>query len=78
MDWMYHIETDPDICGGRPRIKGTRLTVEFLLGLKASGWTEAQILENYPHIADEDLRAVFAFVQLLIEQEKFFVLPQPA
>ena len=78
MDWKDHIETDPDICGGRPRIKGTRLTVEFLLGLKAAGWSEARILENYPHIADDDLRAVFAFAQELIEQEKFLVLPQPA
>jgi len=78
MDWKDHIETDPDICGGRPRIKGTRLTVEFLLGLKAAGWSEAQILENYPHITDDDLRAVFAFVQVLIEEEKYLVLPQPA
>ncbi len=78
MDWKNHIETDPDICGGRPRIKGSRLTVEFLLGLKAAGWSEAQILENYPHITDDDLRAVFAFVQVLIEEEKYLVLPQPA
>ena len=78
MDWKDHIETDPDIYGGRPRIKGTRLTVEFLLGLKAAGWSEARILENYPHIADDDLHAVFAFAQELIEQEKFLVLPQPA
>lgn len=78
MDWRNHIETDPDICGGRPRIKGTRLTVEFLLGLKAAGWSEARILENYPHITEENLRAVFAFVQSLIEEEKYLILPQGA
>jgi len=78
MDWRNHIETDPGICGGRPRIKGTRLTVEFLLGLKAAGWSEARILENYPHITDESLRAVFAFVQALIEEEKYLILPQEA
>jgi uncharacterized protein (DUF433 family) len=65
------IEADPAICGGRPRVKGTRLTVEFLLGLKAAGWTEAQILENYLHLSRDDLQAVFAFAQNLIEEEKF-------
>jgi len=78
MDWRNHIETASDICGGRPRIKGTRLTVEFLLGLKAAGWSEARILENYPHITEENLRAVFAFVQTLIEEEKYLILPQEA
>ncbi len=78
MEWKERIETNPDICGGRARIMGTRLTVEFLLGLKAAGWSEAQIRENYPQITDDDLRAVFAFVQALIEEEKYLVLPQPA
>lgn len=78
MNWKDRIDTDPEICGGRPRIKGTRLAVEFLLGLKAAGWTEAQILENYPHITDDDLRAVFAFVQALIEEEKYVVFPKVA
>ena len=77
MDWQPRIETDPAICGGRPRVKGTRLTVEFLLGLKAAGWTEVQILENYPHLSAEDLQAVYAFAQALIEEEKF-VLPGAA
>lgn len=75
MDWNERIETDPEICGGRPRVKGTRLTVEFLLGLKAAGWPDAQILDNYPHLEDGDLRAVFAFAHRLIEEEKYLVLP---
>ncbi len=78
MDWKDHIETDPEICGGRPRVKGTRLTVEFLLGLKAAGWTEVQILENYSQLEDDDLRAVFAFAQDLIGEEKYLVLPDAA
>jgi uncharacterized protein (DUF433 family) len=44
MDWKNHIESTPGICGGRPHVKGTRLTAEFLLGLKAAGWAETQIL----------------------------------
>ncbi len=78
MNWMTRIESDADICGGRPRVTGARLTVEFLLGLKAAGWSEAQILENYPHLCDDDLRAVFAFAQAMIEEEKYRPLPHIA
>ena len=78
MDWKNRIESDPEICGGRPRIKGTRLTVEFLLGLMAAGWSEAQILDSYPHLCEVDLRAVFAFAQALIEEEKYLPLPRVA
>ncbi|MDP1698368.1 MAG: DUF433 domain-containing protein [Xanthomonadaceae bacterium] len=78
MNWKARIESDPAICGGRPRVKGTRLTVEFLLGLLAAGWSEAQVLDNYPHLCDEDLRAVFAFAQAMIEEEKYRPIPHVA
>jgi uncharacterized protein (DUF433 family) len=71
MEWKDKIVTDPEVCGGRPRLKGTRLTVEFLLGLKAAGWSEPQIIENYPHITHEDLKAVFAYAQAIIQDEVF-------
>ncbi len=75
-DWKGCIETDPRVCGGRPRVQGTRLTVEFLLGLKAAGWTDPHILENYRFLRDEDLRSAFAFARDLVEEEKFLVLPE--
>jgi uncharacterized protein (DUF433 family) len=78
MDWKNHIEPTVGICGGRPHVKGTRLTVEFLLGLKAAGWTGAQILENYPQISADSLLAVFAFAQALIEEETYLPLPHVA
>jgi uncharacterized protein (DUF433 family) len=78
MDWKNRIESDTATCCGRPRVKGTRLTVEFLLGLKAAGWSEAQILDSYPHLGEEDLRAVFAFAQALIEEENYLPLPRVA
>lgn len=78
MDWKSRIESDPAICGGRPRVKGTRLTVEFLLGLKAAGWPETQILDEYPHLDAEDLRAVFAFAQSMIEEETYLPLTRVA
>jgi uncharacterized protein (DUF433 family) len=63
MDWHERIVSDPDTLFGRPRIKGTRIGVEFILDLMASGWSEAQILESYPHLQAGDLQAVFAFVR---------------
>jgi uncharacterized protein (DUF433 family) len=71
MNWCERIVTDADTCGGRPRIKGTRITVEFLLGLKAVGWSEEQILDSYPHLAREDIQAVFAYAQAILEDESF-------
>lgn len=71
MNWSERIVTDAGTCGGRPRVKGTRITVEFLLGLKAAAWSEEQILENYPHLTREDLQAVFAYAQSILEDESF-------
>lgn len=61
VDWHGRIETNPRVLGGRPVIRGTRLAVEFLLGLFAGGWTEWEVLANYPTLTREDLRAAFAY-----------------
>ena len=63
MNWRERITSDKDILAGKPVIEGTRLSVEFLLGLFANGWTETKVLENYPSLNKEDLQAVFAFAQ---------------
>jgi uncharacterized protein (DUF433 family) len=60
MDWQAQITTDPNIQAGKPVVRGTRLAVDFALGLFAAGWSEAQILENYPSLTQESLRAIFA------------------
>lgn len=61
MNWENYIHSDPDILVGKPVIKGTRLSVEFILGLFSTGWTEKQILENYPTLTPDSLRAMFSF-----------------
>jgi len=61
MNWENYIHSDPQILVGKPVVKGTRLSVEFILGLFSTGWTEQQILENYPTLTKESLRAIFAF-----------------
>jgi uncharacterized protein (DUF433 family) len=61
MDWRQYIHSDPEVLLGKPVVKGTRLAVEFVLRLFAAGWTEQQVLENYPTLTPEALRAIFAF-----------------
>ena len=61
MNWHEYIHSDSTVLVGKPIIKGTRLSVEFLLGLMAEGWTEQQILESFPQLCPEALQAMFAF-----------------
>jgi uncharacterized protein (DUF433 family) len=75
MDWQEYIHSDSQILLGKPSVKGTRLSVEFLLGLFAAGWTQQQVLENYPVLTAEALRAVFAFAAECLREESLYTLP---
>ena len=61
LEWADRIVIDEAILTGKPVIKGTRLSVEFIIDLLAHGWNKAEILENYPGIVVEDIRACFAY-----------------
>jgi len=65
MDWRKYIHSDAEVLLGKPVVKGTRLSVEFLLGLFAVGWTEKQVLENYPTLTPQSLQAVFALTGII-------------
>ena len=52
---------DEKILGGKPIIKGTRLAVTFILELLERGWSQEQVLENYPSIGREDIAACLAY-----------------
>lgn len=58
MSWHDYIHSDSSILSGKPVIRGTRLSVAFLFGLLAEGWTEQDILANYPQLSVEALRAM--------------------
>lgn len=75
MDWHEHIHSDPEILRGKPIVRGTRLSVEFLLGLFANGWTQEQVLESYPHLTPEDLRAIFAFAAEIASEQRLVEIP---
>ena len=73
MNWKDYIISDPEILVGKPVIKGTRLSVDFIMRLLAQGWTEQQIFENYPQITHVALRAMFTFVQECLADEEFIM-----
>lgn len=74
-EWETYIHSDPEVLLGKPVVKGTRLAVEFILGLFAGGWSEQQVLENYPMLTPEALRAVFAFSAECMRDEALYVMP---
>ncbi len=63
MEWRDHIASDPAVLAGKPVIKGTRISVELILGWLANGWTYEQILESYPHLSREDILAALVFAE---------------
>ena len=61
VNWQDYIVSDQKVLLGKPVIKGTRISVEFVLERLADGWTEEQILENYPRLNKDSIKAIFAY-----------------
>ena len=68
------IVADPQILGGKPCVRGTRLSVEFLLELAASGATQEQILAQYPQLTPEGLAAAFRYAAEALKGENTWAL----
>jgi uncharacterized protein (DUF433 family) len=66
------ITLDPNVLTGKPVIRGTRLSVEFVIGLIADGWSEADIMETYPGIIYDDIVACLACARDALSSEKVF------
>jgi uncharacterized protein (DUF433 family) len=75
MDWNERIVIDPGILVGKPVIKGTRLAVEFIIDLLAQGWTEKDILTNYPGVTPQDIQACLAYASETLKTEKVYTFP---
>jgi uncharacterized protein (DUF433 family) len=68
MNQLQRITFDPAVMGGKPCIRGMRVTVGTLVGLLASGNTEEQILKAYPYLEKEDLREALAYAAWRAEE----------
>ena len=71
---LERIVINPKIMVGKPVVKGTRLTVEFILGLLAQGSTFDEIIEEYQGITSEDIRACLLFASKSLESSAFMPL----
>ncbi len=74
MDLPERLMIDPDILSGKPVIRGSRIAAEFVIELLAAGRSEAQILEDYPGIAAEDILACLAYASELAHEWSAFRL----
>jgi uncharacterized protein (DUF433 family) len=68
MDALARITHDPKVMGGRPCIRGLRVTVGTILGLLAAGQTPEDILKAYPYLEPEDIRAALAYAAWRTEE----------
>jgi uncharacterized protein (DUF433 family) len=66
------ITIDPAILAGKPVVRGTRLAVEFVIGLMADGWSEADIIANYPGLTRDDVAACLAYARDVLQSERVF------
>ena len=62
---------------GKPAIKGTRITVELILQRLGTGWTEAQILTEYPHLKGADIRAAFTYAAHALSPDETILVAEP-
>ena len=72
MIWKDRIAIDTKILAGKPVINGTRMAVEFVVGLLADGWTFETILDNYPQLKREDILAALAYANEVLKEERVF------
>lgn len=62
MNWEDRIVSDDNVLLGKPVIRGTRISVEFILDRLSDGWTEEDILTSYPHLSKLDIQAIFSYL----------------
>lgn len=74
MDWRDRITIDTRILVGKPIVKGTRLAVEFIVDLLAQGWSEEEILRNYPGLTRDDIKACLHYASDVLHAEKVYPL----
>jgi len=72
MNWRHYIHSDPQVLAGKLIVRGTRLSVEFILGLFAAGWTTQQVLDSYPTLNLIDLQATFAFAADCLKDDVYY------
>jgi uncharacterized protein (DUF433 family) len=71
---LERISIDPRVCFGKPTVRGTRIWVSLILDLLAGGMTMGELLEEYPQLTTEDIRAAIAYGAEM-SRDRYVVLP---
>ena len=74
MNWKDRITIDPNICHGKPCIKGTRIIVSIILDNLANGMKEEDILRSYPSLTSEDIQAAIAYAAELSHERLILIM----
>ena len=75
MNWQDRITVDPNVLVGKPIIKGTRISVEFVVDLLGRGWSIEQVLREYDHLTPADVQACLAYASDVLKSERVYLLP---
>ena len=70
LDWQERVAIDPDVCHGKPTIRGTRIMVSILLDYLKAGETHEEIFRQYPTLEEADIRAAIAYAAWLAHEEE--------
>jgi uncharacterized protein (DUF433 family) len=70
---MERITFNPNIMGGKPCIRGMRVTVGVIIGLLAKGYNQNQILEVYPYLESEDIQAALFYATWRVEEKELLI-----
>ena len=76
MEWMRHIEQKQEVLCGKPVIRGTRLSVELILEHLGAGWTEQDLLDNYPNLRLEHIRAALLYAAHALSLDRWIILQE--
>ncbi len=74
MNWHERITVDPEVLVGKPVIRGTRISVEFVVDLLRRGWTAEQVLREYEHLTAAGIHACLAYASDVLKSERVYLL----
>ena len=77
-DWRNLIERRPEVLGGKPIIRGTRISVELLLQRLGDGWTESQLIESFPNLQIQHIRAAQSYASAALAGDEIIEISNPA
>jgi len=78
MSWRDHIDRNPEVIGGKPKIRGTRIGVELILERLGDGWSVEQLIGAYPSIAAEQIHACQSYAAEMLATDEVVDIPNSA